>query len=138
MRRRNPLLALIVLTFLAPLVAFATERMIHIELNSTEGGEQRCRLTFLIANKAQQPIESLRLDLALFDPDGVVQRRMVAEFGPVRAAKTMVRTFAVEGDCGQIAAVLVNDVAGCNPGTPDTCLDALTLSSRLKGVRLYK
>lgn len=135
MRRRNLLL---VPAVLAPFAAFAAERTIHLELNSAEGGDHRCRLTFVIANNAQQPIESLKLDLALFNPDGVLQRRMVAELGPVRAAKTMVRTFAVDGECGQIGAVLVNDVAGCIPGTPDACLDALALSSRLKGVRLYK
>jgi hypothetical protein len=127
-----------VLAVLAPLTTFAAEATIHLELNSAEGADHRCRLTFVIANKGPQPIESLKLDLAVFNPDGVVHRRMVAELGPVRAAKTMVRTFALDGECGQVGAVLVNDVAGCIPGTPDACLEALTLSSRLKGVRLYK
>jgi hypothetical protein len=34
--------------------------------------------------------------------------------------------------------VLVNDIAACAPGEPNACLDGLTLSSRVKDVRLYK
>ena len=56
----------------------------------------------------------------------------------MRPAKTMVRSFLVDAECRQLGAVLVNDVAACVPGEPAACLDGLALSSRLKGVRLYK
>jgi hypothetical protein len=58
--------------------------------------------------------------------------------GPVRPAKTIVRIFLVEGDCGKNGSVLNNDVTGCAPAEPTACLDGLALSSRVKGVRLYK
>jgi hypothetical protein len=58
--------------------------------------------------------------------------------GPVRAAKTVVRTFIVDIDCPQLGAVLVNDVTACAPGEPGACLDGLGLSSRVKALRLYK
>jgi hypothetical protein len=57
--------------------------------------------------------------------------------GPLRASKTIVKTFAVDGACGEIGSILVNDVT-CAPGTPDACLTGLTLASRIKDVRLYK
>ena len=80
----------------------------------------------------------MRLDLVVFGSDGGILRRLLTEMGPVRPAKTMVRSFLVDAECRQLGAVLVNDVAACVPGEPAACLDGLALSSRLKGVRLYK
>jgi len=116
----------------------ASEDPIRIELNAAETVQTRCRLSFVIENKGESPIESLKLDLALFGREGGIQRRMVTEMGPVRRTKTIVRAFEVEGDCGQIGSILVNDVAACAPGNADGCLDRLALSSRLPTVRLFK
>jgi hypothetical protein len=58
--------------------------------------------------------------------------------GPLRPAKTMVRAFAVDAECGHIGALLVNDVAACTPGEPGACLDGLGLSSRVQALRFYK
>ena len=110
----------------------------RVELNAGETADNRCRLTFVIENKAKNPVESFKLDLAVFNTEGVVQHRMVTEMAPVRPAKTVVRTFSVDGDCKQIGSILVNDVAACTPGATNACLDTLELSSRLKGVRFYK
>jgi hypothetical protein len=63
---------------------------------------------------------------------------LLTEMGPVRSAKTIVRTFAVDADCRQIGSILVNDVTACAPGEPGACLDGLALSSRLQALRLYK
>jgi hypothetical protein len=111
---------------------------LRVELNTGETAENRCRLTFVVENKAKEPVESLKLDLAIFNTDGVVQHRMVTEMAPVRPVKTVVKTFSVDGDCKQIGSILVNDITACTPGTPSVCLDTLELSSRLKGVRFYK
>jgi hypothetical protein len=124
------------LMLLAPTLAFAAEDM-RVELNAAENAEGRCRLTFVIENKGA-PRDTLKLDLALFNTEGAVYRRMIVDLAPVRSAKTIVKTFAVEGECAQLGAVLVNEVAACTPGDPNACLDALALSSRLKGVRFYK
>jgi hypothetical protein len=75
------------------------------------------RLTFVIENSAPSAIDILKLDLAVFDREGTIQRRMVVEMGPVHAMKTIVRTFNVETDCGQIGAVLLNEVTACAPGS---------------------
>lgn len=116
----------------------AVENPIRIELNTLENVQNSCRLSFVIENKGEAPIETLKLDLVVFGRDGGIQRRLIIELGPVRGSKTVVRAFDVEGDCGQIGSVLVNDVTACAPGDPGTCLDRLTLSSRSSAVRLFK
>jgi hypothetical protein len=110
---------------------------VNVELNTVETADNHCRITFVVQNKAPEALESLKLDLAVFNPANIVQRRLATELGPVRGNKTIVKTFALDGACGEIGSILVNDVT-CAPGQPDSCLDGLTLSSRIKDVRLYK
>src|SRR5215813_8322690 len=119
--------ALVVCSVLVPVLAHA-EDMARLELNAAENAESQCRLTFLIENKTSRTIDSLKLDLALFNPDGVIQRRMITEMGPVRGTRTNVRAFLAEGACTQIGAILVNDVTACAPGEPAACMDGLVLS----------
>lgn len=129
------------LALLFTLIALAPARAqdtVRVELNTLETAENRCRMTFVIENKTARAVDSLKLDLALFNTDGAVYRRMVTDMGPVRAAKTVVKTFAADGDCAQLGSLLVNEVAACTPGEPNACLDQLALSSRVKAVRLYK
>jgi hypothetical protein len=135
---RSVLRALVVLQVLVPLCASAADEKVLVELNSIESADNRCRLNFVIENKSDVAIESLKLDLVAFGSDGGILRRLVTEMGPVRAAKTMVRAFAVDSDCRQIGSILVNDVTACAPGEPGACLDGLGLSSRLKALRFYK
>lgn len=115
----------------------AAPARVHVELNNVETSGSQCRITFVIENKGKDALESLKLDLAVFNAQHIVARRMVVELGPVRAAKTIVKTFALDGSCSQVGSVLVNSVT-CAPGTPDACLDTLDLSSRLKDVKLFK
>ena len=42
-------------------------------------------MTFVIENKGKAAVESLKLDLALFNTDGAVYRRMLIDMAPVRA-----------------------------------------------------
>ena len=126
---------LLALPFLFPALAHADP--LRVELNAGETADNRCRLTFVIENKAKDAVESLKLDLAIFNTEGVVQHRMVTEMAPVRPVKTVVKTFSVDGDCKQIGSILVNDITACVPGTPAACLDTLDLSSKLKGVKVY-
>jgi len=127
----------VALSVLVPVLAQA-EDMARLELNAAENAENRCRLTFLIENKTSRAIDTLKLDLALFNVEGVIQRRMVTEMGPVRGQRTNVRTFPTEGTCGGIGSILVNEVTACAPIEPTACMDGLVLSSRVKDVRLYK
>lgn len=126
--------ALAVLATLTPALA---EDM-QVELNALENTENRCRMTFVIENKGKAAIDSLKLDLVLFNTEGAVYRRMLVDMAPVRAAKTVVKTFVTEGECTQMSKVLVNEVSACAPGDAAACQDQLALSSRVKTVRLYK
>ena len=92
----------------------------------------------MIENKSDVPVESMKLDLVVFGSDGGILRRLLTEMGPVRPLKTIVRAFVIDAECGQIASILVNEVNACAPGNPNSCLDGLALSSRLKDPRFYK
>ena len=131
------LLAPLVLHF-APSAVHAADETVRLELNATETAENRCRLTFVIENKSPQNLDSLKLDFAMFNTEGAVYRRIIFDMAPVRAAKTIVKTYAIDGDCAQLGSLLVNEVTACTPGEPAACLDGLGLSSRVKNVRLYK
>lgn len=109
-----------------------------LELNKLEPAGAACQTYFLIAEKAGQPLQSLKADLIIFGKDGGIAKRLIAEMGPVRSKKTSVKIFAIDVACADIAGVLLNDVANCAPdATPEACLDRLALSSRLD-VRFYK
>src|ERR1051325_2075664 len=126
--------AVLLLVSLAPVLA----EDLRVELNSIETAENRCRLTFVIENKGKTAVETLKLDLALFNTEGAVYRRMLVDMAPLRPAKTIVKTFSREGDCTQLGSRLVNEVTACQPGEPSTCQDQLSLSSRVKNVRFFK
>jgi hypothetical protein len=131
-------LAVALLTQLPFAVPASSQEGLRLELNGIESAEKTCRMTFVLHNQTKDSLESLKLDLAVFNREGVVQRRLVTEMAPIRAGKTMVRAFALEGECGQIGSILVNDVAICAPPKPEVCLDELALSSKVKDVRFFK
>jgi hypothetical protein len=130
--------ALIALQVLLPAGAVAADEKVLVELNSIESADNRCRVNFVVENKSDTAIDSLKLDLVAFGTDGGIMRRLIIEMAPVRAAKTIVRAFAIDAECRQLGAILVNDVTACAPGEPGACLDGLGLSSRVKALRLYK
>jgi len=131
--------AVLILQVVLPALAIAAEQQpISVELNGGEMVDNRCRLTFVVENKNPTAVDSLRLDLFVFNQENRVYRRMVTEMGPVRGEKTMVKLYALDGACGDIKSVLVNDVSACAPAQADACLDNLALSSRMPGVRFYK
>ena len=135
---RGVLRALVVLQVLLPIATSVAEEKVSVQLNSVENADNRCRLYFVIENKSQVGIESMKLDLVAFGGDGGILRRLIVEMGPLRPSKTMVRAFAVDAECGHIGALLVNDVVACTPGEPGVCLDGLGLSSRVQALRFYK
>jgi hypothetical protein len=130
--------ALLGVQLLAQHAAVAAEGKFLLELNTIESVENRCRLNFVIENKSDTTVDSMKLDLVVFGSDGGILRRLLTEMGPVRPLKTAVRAFVIDVECGQIGSVLVNDVTACAPRNPNDCLDGLALSSRLKDLRFYK
>ena len=111
---------------------------LKLELNKVESVKGHCRMSYLIENKADLAVDSFKLDLVILGTDNTMQRRMVIDIAPVRAAKTIFRVYEIEPDCGAIGSVLVNDVQACAPGEAPACLDRLALSSRVPAIRLFK
>ena len=104
-----------------------------VELNRLEAAGGGCRLTLVVANPGAQRFEQLKLDLVVFDADGIVARRLAVETGPVWPNETVVRLFeAADLPCAGIGRLLLNDVAACigEAGPLDGCLDRLATASR--------
>jgi hypothetical protein len=137
MRYSRALFAIILL-LIASSARSAPNDPIRVELNLAESVQNKCRLSFLIENKSETPIERLSPDLAIFNREGIIQRRLVAEMGPVYRSKTIIKTFEIEGECGQIGSILINDITACSPGDPGACLDRLVLSSRVPNITLFR
>lgn len=139
--RRRPAWVLLGLSLAASWgVALADPPKYEIELNKLEALDKGCRAYFVVNNETATEYEALKLDLVVFQPDGVIGRRMLVNLAPVRASKRSVKQFDLEGTaCDQLGSLLVNDVLECKTaaGPVADCLSGLTLKSLTK-VQLSK
>jgi len=106
---------------------------IALELNKLEPAGPACRAYLSLRSGLDARLESLTLDLVLFDAEGVVLRRVAVEAGPLRAGKSAVRAFDVaELDCAALGRVLLNGVLACRgaEGAREGCLELIDVSSR--------
>ncbi|MEM7508380.1 MAG: hypothetical protein AAF415_16730 [Pseudomonadota bacterium] len=127
---RTCLLALICLT---PIAAAAEGPKIRVELNKLEPKGANCQAYILLENQTDTGFENLSLDLVLFDGDGVIARRLAVEMAPLRAGKTSVKVFGIDGlGCDTIGRLLVNDVLKCTSAgaARDDCLGLIETASR--------
>lgn len=111
----------------------ADDVSLSVELNKLEPHEDACRAYLVFDNTASSVYESLKLDLVMFDPDGVISRRLAVEGAPLAADKTTVKLFDIAGvACADIGRVLLNDILACrdDAGEHDDCLSRLQLESR--------
>ena len=125
---------------LAPVPALAAD--LSIDLNKLETQSGNCRLTMVVVNGRTAAAQSLRADLVMFGPDGVVAKRLAVDLGPVPANKTIVKAFDVAGlACDGIGSILLNDVPACRfaggalPGP--ACLAGIAVSSHAP-IRFFK
>ena len=73
------------------------------------------------------------VDLFLFDPEGVIVRRVTIDMAPLPNGKTRVAQFHLHnGACAELSRILVNDIPQCRAetGEPVDCLAGLAVSSR--------
>lgn len=118
---------------------------VGLELNKMEPLPNGCRAYMVIDNQADRAYTALKLDLVLFQTDGIIGRRVALDLAPVRAQKRSVKLFDLDGmKCDDIASLLINDVMDCRSAGADGvaaadqgCLERLALSSRSK-VQLSK
>jgi hypothetical protein len=130
MKPPAPLLAA-TLVATAVSAAAAADAPIRLDLNRLEDADGACR-AYLVGDSSER-LDTLTLDLVLFDADGVISRRLAVEAGPIRAGRPSVSAFVIEGAaCAGVARVLVNDVLACAgaAGPVEGCLDRIEATSR--------
>lgn len=116
------------------------EETVAVELNKIEQQGDACRVYMLFENKTGQRYETFRLDLVLFDGEGVIARRIALDASPLRSDKSVVKLFDLTGlDCGNLSRILLNDVEPCSDegGARRDCVELTRVSSRA-GVGFYK
>jgi hypothetical protein len=104
-----------------------------IELNKLEPNGQACRAYLVLKNAGDRQFDSLKLDLVMFDRDGIVAKRLAVQAAPLPAGKTSLKVFDIEErDCAEIGSILLNDIMACEP-LPEGeggCLALVAASSR--------
>lgn len=113
---------------------------LRIELNKLEPMETACRAYLLFENGTASNFQSLKLDLVMFDPEGIINRRLAVEGGPLPAGKTSVKLFDIEGvSCDTVSRVLLNGVLNCSDGQGDRqdCLHLIETATR-SSAELFK
>lgn len=113
----------------------AEKGRIGVELNKLEAVGESCRAYLVLANGTGGVFKSLKLDLVMFDPDGIVQRRVAVEAAPLAAGKTTLKVFDIaKMACASVGKVLLNSVMSCETaaGPMGDCLSKVSVSSRAK------
>jgi len=111
-----------------------------IQLNKLETEGDTCRAYIVLENRSDLSFEALRLDLVMFDVDGVIARRLAVDAAPLAAGRTSVRVFGISNlACDNIGRVLLNDVLNCADATGERadCMDRIAPDS-IAGVPFIK
>lgn len=106
---------------------------LRVELNRLEPVGDACRVYLVLANGTADSFNAFKLDLVLFDTDGVIARRLAVEAAPLRAEKTSVKLFDLDAlACDRVGSVLVNDVLACGTaaGPVEDCVGRIETASR--------
>ena len=120
--------------------AQAAPSIASIELNKLEAYDKGCRAYVVVNNTTEAAYQAFKLDLVLFQTDGVIGRRFALDLAPLKPQKKSVKLFDLDGiACDKIGSLLVNDVVDCksDAGPLTDCLQRLTTSS-LTNVQLSK
>jgi hypothetical protein len=113
--------------------ALAQAGGLSIELNKAEDVDGGCVASFVFQNNLGATLDRFNLDLFLFDPGGVIVRRVTIDMAPLLDGKTRVAQFHLHaGGCAEVSRILVNDIPQCRAetGEPVDCLAGLAVSSR--------
>ena len=126
---------------LCALTAHAADPVaLSVELNKLEPQGGGCRAYLVVNNETTTQFQSLKLDLVMFQTDGVIGRRFAIDLAPVKATKRAVKLFDLDGlACDGIGSLLINDVVECktDSGPVENCLTGITVKS-LTSVQLNK
>lgn len=123
---------------LAPSIAAEPgEGMVSVELNKLETDGNDCQPYLVFENATEIDFGSLKLDLVMFDADGIIARRVAVEGAPLPPGKMAVKVFDMPGlTCDLIGRVLLNGLTQCadHAGERSDCLALIDTASRAAGV----
>lgn len=117
---------------LPPALAADVEELV-IELNKLEDSEEGCRSLFVFDNGTGRQLNRFRVDLILFDREGVYAKELLLDMAPLYEDKKVLASFLLgEEPCAAIGSILVNDLPQCEDGagTSIDCLPLLRVLSR--------
>ncbi|RMD60630.1 MAG: Tat pathway signal sequence domain protein [Alphaproteobacteria bacterium] len=106
-----------------------------MELNKLAPHEGDCQVYLVLENGTGEAFKSLKLDLVMFDTQGIVARRLAVEAGPLPAGKTSLKAFDINDlSCNSLGRILLNDVMSCEDaaGARKDCLTFVSTSARTK------
>lgn len=95
-----------------------------IELNKLETSGEHCRAWLLLENDTRIDFRDLRLDLVVFDPDGIIAQRLATDAPELDAGRTAVHVFTMRDTaCNAVDRMLLNGVLRCGDaeGTREDC-----------------
>ncbi|MDO9384249.1 MAG: hypothetical protein Q7T86_15460 [Hyphomicrobiaceae bacterium] len=129
-----PVLAAVVAVFslTADVALSDPAKQVTLELNKLEAQDKSCRAYLVVSNDGTTVYQSFKLDLVMFQPDGVIGKRFALDLAPIKAGKKTVKLFDLDGvACDKVGSFLVNDIMECKSdgAAADDCLSRLTLSS---------
>lgn len=126
--------------------AFAQAGGVQVELNKLQPVDNACRAYLVTQNLTDDRFDSLKLDVVMFDADGIVAKRLAIQLAPIPTGKTRLKVFDMADlGCSQIGQLLLNNVLECTteptpPEDPaadkpgpvghDDCLSRVTVSQR--------
>jgi hypothetical protein len=111
------------------------ESGISLELNKLEPSDKGCRAYVVVSNPTSTTYDANKLDLVMFQTDGVIGRRFALDLAPLRPSKRAVKLFELDGtQCDGIGSFLVNDVMECKAdgSAVNDCLARMKVNSLTK------
>lgn len=108
---------------------------ISLELNKLESSDKGCRAYVVVSNPSTTSFDAYKLDLVMFQADGIIGRRFAVDLAPLRPSKRTVKLFELDDtNCDGIGSFLVNDVMECrsDTGPVNDCLARLQVKSLTK------
>ena len=133
--KRDSLRAIVVALamLITPHAAIGSDESLPVQLNKLEPNEGDCRAYLVLENKSASAFESLKLDVVVFDTDGIVAKRLAVEAAPLPLDKTSLKVFDIGGlPCDRVGRVLLNEVMTCEDASQERgdCLALMSTSSR--------
>ncbi len=113
----------------------AGDTSVSLELNKLEPSDKGCRAYVVVSNTSSTTYDAYKLDLVMFQSDGVIGRRFALDLAPLRPSKRTVKLFELDNtSCDNIGSFLVNDVLECRAasGPVTDCLAGLKVSALTK------